>query len=116
RYLPVLKNFPTRYIHEPWMAPLTIQRSAKCIIGRDYSLPMVNHSKSSRINIERMKQVYQQLSKYRGNRLMRIIRQTSKACNEQEETTEKKEDSYTLISEQKMITNDEVDASASNQE
>lgn len=67
RYLPVLKNFPTRYIHEPWNAPLSIQRAAKCIIGKEYSLPMVNHSKSSRINIERMKQVYQQLNKYRGN-------------------------------------------------
>ncbi|XP_076753241.1 (6-4)-photolyase isoform X1 [Xylocopa sonorina] len=67
RYLPVLKNFPTRYIHEPWNAPLSVQRAAKCIIGKDYSLPMVNHSKSSRINIERMKQVYQQLNKYRGN-------------------------------------------------
>ncbi|XP_076282000.1 (6-4)-photolyase [Lasioglossum baleicum] len=67
RYLPVLKNIPTRYIHEPWNAPLSVQRTAKCIIGQDYSLPMVNHSKSSRINIERMKQVYQQLNKYRGN-------------------------------------------------
>ncbi|XP_076685763.1 (6-4)-photolyase isoform X2 [Andrena cerasifolii] len=67
RYLPVLKSFPTRYIHEPWNAPLSVQRAAKCIIGKDYSLPMVNHSKSSRINIERMKQVYQQLNKYRGN-------------------------------------------------
>ncbi|XP_076385171.1 (6-4)-photolyase isoform X5 [Megachile rotundata] len=67
RYLPVLKNFPTRYIHEPWNAPLSVQRAAKCIIGKDYPLPMVNHSKSSRINIERMKQVYQQLNKYRGN-------------------------------------------------
>ncbi|XP_043667140.1 cryptochrome-1-like isoform X1 [Vespula pensylvanica] len=67
RYLPVLKNFPTRYIHEPWNAPISIQRAAKCIIGKEYSLPMVNHSKSSRINFERMKQVYQQLNKYRGN-------------------------------------------------
>ncbi|XP_024937119.1 cryptochrome-1 isoform X2 [Cephus cinctus] len=67
RYLPILKNFPTRYIHDPWNAPLSVQRAAKCIIGREYSLPMVNHSKSSRINIERMKQVYQQLNKYRGN-------------------------------------------------
>ncbi|XP_050456296.1 cryptochrome-1-like [Cataglyphis hispanica] len=67
RYLPVLKNFPTRYIHEPWNAPLSIQHAAKCIIGKEYSLPMVNHNKTSRINIERMKQVYQQLNKYRDN-------------------------------------------------
>ncbi|PSN44595.1 Cryptochrome-1 [Blattella germanica] len=66
RYLPVLKNFPTRYIHEPWNAPESVQKAAKCIVGKEYSLPMVNHAVASRINIERMKQVYQQLSKYRG--------------------------------------------------
>lgn len=66
KYLPVLKNYPTRYIHEPWKAPEAIQKAAKCIIGKEYSLPMVNHAVASRINIERMKQVYQQLSKYRG--------------------------------------------------
>jgi len=66
KYLPVFKNFPTRYIHEPWNAPESVQKAAKCIIGKEYSLPMVNHAVASRINIERMKQVYQQLSKYRG--------------------------------------------------
>ena len=66
KYLPVLRNFPTRYIHEPWNAPEAVQKAAKCIIGKEYSLPMVNHAVASRINIERMKQVYQQLSKYRG--------------------------------------------------
>lgn len=72
RYLPVLKNFPTRYIHEPWNAPLSVQRAAKCIIGQEYALPMVNHSKSSRINVERMKQVYQQFSKYRANGMCKL--------------------------------------------
>ncbi|KAK6644683.1 Cryptochrome-1 [Polyplax serrata] len=66
KYLPVLKNFPTKYIHEPWLAPEAEQRAAKCIIGKDFSLPMVNHSIVSKINIERMKQVYRQLNKYRG--------------------------------------------------
>ncbi|XP_055698934.1 cryptochrome-1 isoform X2 [Phlebotomus papatasi] len=66
RYLPVLKNFPTKYIHEPWNAPESVQRAAKCIIGKEYPLPMVNHAVASRTNMERMKQVYQQLAKYRG--------------------------------------------------
>lgn len=66
RYLPVLKNFPTRYIHEPWNAPETVQRTAKCIIGKEYPLPMVNHAIASRANMERIKQVYQQLAKYRS--------------------------------------------------
>lgn len=56
---------PVQYIHEPWTAPENVQRAAKCIIGKDYPLPMVNHCVASRINIQRMKQVYQQLAKYR---------------------------------------------------
>lgn len=60
-----MKNFPTRYIHEPWNAPEGIQKAAKCIIGREYSLPMVDHAIASRTNIERLRQVYHQLYKYR---------------------------------------------------
>lgn len=56
---------PVQYIHEPWTAPENVQRATKCIVGRDYPLPMVNHSVASRINIQRMKQVYQQLTTYR---------------------------------------------------
>ncbi|XP_053680363.1 uncharacterized protein LOC128731280 [Anopheles nili] len=65
RYLPVLKNFPTRFIHEPWNASDSVQRAAKCLIGKDYPLPMVNHAIASRANMERIKQVYQHLAKYR---------------------------------------------------
>ncbi|XP_044785158.1 cryptochrome-2 isoform X2 [Bubalus bubalis] len=66
RYLPKLKGFPSRYIYEPWNAPESIQKAAKCVIGVDYPQPIVNHAEASRLNIERMKQVYQQLSRYRG--------------------------------------------------
>jgi len=65
RYLPVLKNFPTRYIHEPWTAPDAVQKSAKCIIGQDYPKPICNHSYASKINMERMKSIYSQLAHYR---------------------------------------------------
>lgn len=58
---------PVKYIHEPWTAPQSVQNAAKCIIGKDYSMPMVNHSVTSKINIQRMKQVYQQLSNYRNS-------------------------------------------------
>jgi len=64
-YLPVLKNFPTKYIHEPWTAPENVQKQSKCVIGRDYPMPMVDHVKQSQANLMRMKQVYQQLSHYR---------------------------------------------------
>ncbi|XP_019620891.1 PREDICTED: cryptochrome-1-like isoform X3 [Branchiostoma belcheri] len=66
KYLPKLRGFPAKYIYDPWNAPESVQKAAKCIIGKDYPLPMVNHAETSRINVERMKQVYQQLSRYRG--------------------------------------------------
>lgn len=56
---------PVQYIHEPWTAPEIVQKATKCIIGKDYPLPMVNHAVASKINIQRMKQVYQQLTTYR---------------------------------------------------
>ncbi|XP_045503844.1 cryptochrome-1-like isoform X2 [Colias croceus] len=65
KYIPALKNMPTRYIHEPWVSPDSVQQAARCIIGRDYPLPMVDHTKASQINIERIKQVYAQLAKYK---------------------------------------------------
>lgn len=65
KYIPALKNMPTRYIHEPWVAPEAVQLSARCQIGHDYPLPMVDHAKTSQINIERIKQVYAQLAKYK---------------------------------------------------
>ncbi len=33
RFLPVLKDYPAKYIYEPWTAPLDVQRKANCIIG-----------------------------------------------------------------------------------
>ncbi|KAF3859329.1 hypothetical protein F7725_021728, partial [Dissostichus mawsoni] len=66
RYLPILRGFPAKYIYDPWNAPEDVQKAAKCIIGVHYPKPMVNHAEASRLNIERMKQIYQQLSCYRG--------------------------------------------------
>ena len=62
KYLPVLKGYPPKYIYEPWNAPESVQKAAKCIIGKDYPVPMVNHAEVSKINTERMKQVYQHLA------------------------------------------------------
>lgn len=55
------KDFPTKYIHEPWTAPESVQKAAKCIIGQHYPFPMVNHATASKTNLKRMRQVYQQL-------------------------------------------------------
>ncbi|KAL6116676.1 cry1 [Pungitius sinensis] len=65
-YLPILSGFPAKYIHEPWSAPESVQAAARCVIGVHYPKPMVNHADASRLNIERMKQIYQQLSCCRG--------------------------------------------------
>lgn len=73
RYLPVLRGFPAKYIYEPWNAPESVQKAAKCIIGVHYPKPMVHHAEASRLNIERMKQIYQQLSCYRGLGLLAMV-------------------------------------------
>ncbi|XP_077372469.1 cryptochrome-2 [Festucalex cinctus] len=73
RYIPILKDYPNRYIYEPWNAPESIQKAANCVVGVDYPKPMINHAESSRLNIERMKQVYQQLSHYRGLSLLASV-------------------------------------------
>ncbi|KAG1937016.1 cryptochrome-1 [Pimephales promelas] len=73
RYLPILRGFPAKFIYEPWNAPESVQKIAKCIIGVHYPKPMVNHAEASRINIERMKQIYQQLSCYRGLGLLATV-------------------------------------------
>uniref|UniRef100_A0A182Z9F6 Cryptochrome-1 n=1 Tax=Biomphalaria glabrata TaxID=6526 RepID=A0A182Z9F6_BIOGL len=48
RYVPELKDMPLQYLFEPWKAPLKVQEEAKCIIGEDYPLPIVNHKTASR--------------------------------------------------------------------
>nr|BAL72538.1 cryptochrome1 [Siganus guttatus] len=73
RYLPVLRGFPAKYIYDPWNAPEEVQKEANCIIGVHYPKPMVNHAEASCINIERMKQIYQQLSGYRGLALLATV-------------------------------------------
>nr|XP_020469336.1 cryptochrome-1-like isoform X1 [Monopterus albus] len=73
RYLPILRGFPAKYIYDPWNAPESVQKAAKCIIGVHYPKPMVHHAEASRLSIERMKQIYQQLSCYRGLGLLATV-------------------------------------------
>ena len=46
-FVPELKDYPAKYIYEPWNAPLDIQKKAKCIIGTDYPEPMLDAEKES---------------------------------------------------------------------
>ena len=58
RWLPQLAKFPTKYIYEPWLAPIADQKAAGCIIGRDYPKPIVEHTSTSKANMEKMAKAY----------------------------------------------------------
>lgn len=58
-FLPVLRNMPSKYIYEPWKAPLKVQQDANCRIGKDYPFPIVDHEEMKKRNIQRMMQVFQ---------------------------------------------------------
>ncbi|KAJ9055125.1 (6-4)DNA photolyase [Entomophthora muscae] len=58
-WIPALKHMPPKYIYEPWTAPLDVQRRAKCIIGKDYPRPIVDHAETRKINLALMKEAYQ---------------------------------------------------------
>uniref|UniRef100_A0A2K5R472 Cryptochrome-1 n=1 Tax=Cebus imitator TaxID=2715852 RepID=A0A2K5R472_CEBIM len=72
-YLPVLRGFPAKYIYDPWNAPEVIQKVAKCLIGVNYPKLVVKHAEASHLNMERVKQTYQQLSQYRGLGLLASV-------------------------------------------
>jgi deoxyribodipyrimidine photo-lyase len=42
--LPELANVPTEYIHAPWEMPPLVAEEARCRVGRDYPLPLVDHA------------------------------------------------------------------------
>ncbi|CAM9681506.1 unnamed protein product [Ectocarpus sp. 12 AP-2014] len=58
KYLPVLRKFPSKYIYEPWTAPLQVQRGCGCIIGKDYPKPIVDHADTSKANMAKMHDAY----------------------------------------------------------
>lgn len=57
-FVPELKDFPAKYIYEPWTAPLDTQRQAQCIIGIDYPKPIVDHKEAMAENKARLQQAY----------------------------------------------------------
>lgn len=67
KYLPVLRGFPAKYIHAPWTAPESVQKAARCIIGVDYPYPMVDHSKVSCANLEKLRNIFKALLCYKDS-------------------------------------------------
>ena len=55
-WVPELSKFPSKFIFEPHLAPLSVQESADCIIGEDYPEPIVDRKESRKQNLERFKQ------------------------------------------------------------
>ncbi|ETP48932.1 hypothetical protein F442_05465 [Phytophthora nicotianae P10297] len=58
KYVPALSKMPVKYIYEPWKAPMTVQHSAGCLIGKDYPFPIVDHKIAMRRCMAGMKKSY----------------------------------------------------------
>jgi cryptochrome len=54
-FVPELKDMPDKYIYSPWTAPKDVQVKAKCVIGKDYPLPIVDHKVARNKNLEKFK-------------------------------------------------------------
>ena len=54
-WVPELAEFPSKYIFEPHLAPLHIQESGGCLIGRDYPNPIIDRKESRKNNLQSFK-------------------------------------------------------------
>jgi deoxyribodipyrimidine photo-lyase len=53
RYVPELRHVPDEYLAQPWTMPEVVQEQARCVIGRDYPRPIVDHAAARREALER---------------------------------------------------------------
>ena len=58
KWVPELKDFPAKYIYEPWKAPAAVQAKAGIKIGKDYPNPIVDHTPTSKENMSKMSAAY----------------------------------------------------------
>lgn len=57
KYVPELKSLPSEFIHEPNIMNEKEQRMHKVLIGKDYPLPLVDHTASKNESIRRFKDI-----------------------------------------------------------
>ena len=56
-WIPELSNLETKYIHKPWEAPESALKQAGIQLGKDYPLPIVDHSEQRKIALERFAKI-----------------------------------------------------------
>ena len=66
-YVPELQDFPSDYIHMPWLAPLSVQKQAKCVIGKDYPKPIVDLCSQGELCCQRVKAILTALRELYGD-------------------------------------------------
>lgn len=52
KYVPELRNYPSKYIYQPWEAPIEKQKEWKAVVGKDYPLPIVGIKKANIASME----------------------------------------------------------------
>lgn len=62
RFVPELKHMPLQYLYEPWKAPASVQKQAKCVVGKDYPKPIVDHKTARDANLKSFKSSLSKLS------------------------------------------------------
>lgn len=55
KYVPEVRNLPTDFIFEPWLAPRDLQESCGCVIGQDYPTPLVDHRQQRVVCVQRLR-------------------------------------------------------------
>lgn len=49
RWVPELARLPKKYLHKPWMAPVSMLDRAGIVLGRDYPRPLVDHDAARKV-------------------------------------------------------------------
>ena len=86
KYVPELKRFPQEYIYEPWLAPISFQKSVGCIIGKDYPQRIVIHENVYKENITKMSLAYKKNKEF-GNTSVKRTFSPKSVVNKKQKTS-----------------------------